>query len=283
MAKSVTKAVVPTVPYVDLINAMQSRLDTRPSDDEREYYRGSIAAARAQTWGTRHESGAVLDDFLAVTAPVFDSIVVGRVRGYGPLRLAYACEIAQQLAETLKGLDQNVVAAAGTSEAREVSLRDTQTLRRMAKRALRSLAGDRPEARRRAAEAARDEGNPDDRSRSLVALADELTHIRARVPARVADDAGATPELITDLRSASKAVLGAKEKARGERGKVSSIYDTLNELDGRVLHEIQLVAGAARDARRLDASIPAVRSRLVRKTSKRPAPVVPPVAPVHNP
>ncbi len=276
--KRPAQAAQPAVPYTDQVEAFTARLTLEPTPVEADFYRNSIDTQHATAWGARHESGAVLDDFLGCITPVADAVIAGRIPGYGPLRFAYACGVAHQLASAVKTLDESTVAAAGSSEARSVTLRDTQALRRQAKRALRNLAGARPDARRRVAEAARDEGNPDDRSRSLAALAAELEHVRQTVPERVAADAGATPELIAQLRSMSSVVLDKKGSARDQRGKVAAVYDTLNELDGRVLHEVQLLVGAVRDARRHDPTIPACRSRLVRKgKAKKPSePAAPP-------
>ena len=95
-------------------------------------------------------------------------------------------------------------------------------------------------------------------------IAQELESVVARVPPRVAADAGATPELMSELRRNAKAVLSTRSQTQGSRGAVSSIYDEMNLLDGRILHEIRLLVGSMTDARITDKTIPFVRSRLLK-------------------
>ena len=161
--------------------------------------------------------------------------------------------------------------AAGAGTAKKSSLRDSRSLRSRAIRVLKSLAGRRPEEKARLAKASKDEEKADQRSRSLEALAQELKDAMAKVPALVAADAGATPELIDALLSASGSVLGTRGSAQEARTTVASLYDEMNLLDGRLHHELRLLVGAMKDARREDKTIPAVKSSLFRSGNRKNA------------
>ncbi len=166
-------------------------------------------------------------------------------------------------------MDATSVSAAGSSVAQGSTMHDSRVVRRLAKRALRNIAGQRAELRERARKAAKDTDRPDERARSLASLAQELEEVRKTVPIRVAEDAGATLELIAALRTTSDSVLASKGAARAGRAAVHSSFDELNELDGRILHELQLMVGSAREARKTDPSVPAIKSRVARQGKKK--------------
>jgi hypothetical protein len=261
-----------TPAYLELTRQLLARVPGELRADERAFYASSIDAADALTWGARVESGAVLDEFLRCANLAREAALAGRVPGYGPLRLRYAAELAVELATRLEDHDRALVSAAGASAAGATSLHATRALRRRALRVLKNLAGRRDDARSRIKTAASDTRRPDERARSLAALADEVERMMQHVPARVAADAGATPELAAALRVAGNAVLAARQEAQGERGGLASSYDELNTLDGRLLNELRLLLAALRDARVHDRSVPAVTSRLVHRPGrKKPA------------
>ena len=211
----------------------------------------------------------MLDDILQLAAKSLPSVVAGKVADYGGLRLRYVLELAQALAAKVDRLDTSLVEASGASAAKTTSLRGTRFLHRSALRALKNLAGKRPEDRARASHAGQGEEKPDERARSLEAIAQELSSIVARIPARVATDAGATAELMAELRQNARAVLTTHSDARGSRGAVYSIYDEMNVLDGRIMHEIRLLVGAMKDARIGDKTVPLVRSMLLRTSHRK--------------
>jgi hypothetical protein len=198
-------------------------------------------------------------------------VLAEKVAGYGPLRFRYLLELAQDLAGKVAALDTSRVTAAGKSAVKTTNLRGTRSLRRKALRVLRNLAGQRPEDKERVKRAGRGDERPAERSRSLEALAAELTAVAAKVPPRVARDAGVTPALIEALQAGAQLVLASRGEAQGARGAVWSIHDAMNLLDGRILHELRLLAGAMRDARELDKTIPAVHCALLRKPSRAKA------------
>jgi hypothetical protein len=269
--------------YPKLVSALLSQVTLTLAPDERSFYATSVADADALCTGARYESATVLDECVRMAALSLPSILAGKVAGYGPLRTRYLLELGQDLAGKVATLDESRITAAGKSAAKTTSLRDTRAMRRQALRALRNLAGKRAEERERLKRAIKGEERPDERSRSLEALATELEAAVAKVPARVATDAGVTPELMAALRQNAQVVLTSRSAAQGARGAVGSIYDEMNLLDGKILHELRLLAGAMRDAREIDKTVPLVRCSLlhqVRRAKAKPAPVpVPAPAP----
>ncbi|MCC6556988.1 MAG: hypothetical protein IT372_28895 [Polyangiaceae bacterium] len=114
-----------------------------------------------------------------------------------------------------------------------------------------------------------DDAKPEGRARGLESIAKELEDVVAKVPPRVAADAGATPELMQRLRAYSKSVLDARSRTQAARGSRSSRYDVMNVLDGRMMLELRALEGAMRDARKANKSIPALRIGILHPTKKR--------------
>jgi hypothetical protein len=136
-------------------------------------------------------------------------------------------------------------------------------------RVLENLAGRRPEEKARLRNARQEQSEKaDERALSLGALAKELTEQMAKVPPEVAADAGATQALVDGLGAASGSVLTTRGSANDARSAVASLYDSMNVLDGRLLHELRLLVGSMQDARKIDKSVPAVKSALL-KSGKR--------------
>ncbi|APR80007.1 Hypothetical protein A7982_05354 [Minicystis rosea] len=246
---------------------------------ERAYFESSISEARAIEIGASVESATVLDEVLRIGSLAMAHVVAGKVVGYGPLRARYLLETCAELAAKVGVLDGALVDAAGAGVARMSSMRDARSLRRDAIRILNNLAGGREEGKERLKQVRR--GAPggreriEERARTLDALASEIEIALASVPAGVAEDAGATPALVEALRQSATAVLAKRGEAQGARGTVAATYDAMNLLDGRVLHEVRLLVGALRDARRTDNTVPAVRSALVRNGARKPKPAAP--------
>lgn len=255
--------------YPALVQDSLVKVTVTLAADERAYYEGSIPEADALRDGARVESAGVLDDILQLAAQSLPPVVAGKVAGYGGLRLRYVLELAQALAAKVDRLDTSLVEASGASAAKTTSLRGTRFLRRSALRALKNLAGKRAEDRARMSHAGEGAEKPDERARSLEAIAQELSSIVAKIPARVAADAGATSALMDELRQNAKAVLTTRSDAQGSRGAVYSIYDEMNVLDGRIMHEIRLLVGAMKDARIGDKTIPRVRSMRLRTSHRK--------------
>ncbi|MFT3767220.1 MAG: hypothetical protein QM820_17115 [Minicystis sp.] len=237
--------------------------------EARAYYDASIADADALEAGASVESASVLDEVLRVGDICVPSVLAGKVPGYGPVRMRYFLGLAAGLADKVAVLDASHVDAAGAGAVGTSTLRGTRGMRTRVIRVLKNLAGRRKEEKQRLKTAGRGTEKADERSRSLDALATELLAAIAKVPASVALDAGATPELVDALRQAAGGVLTTRDGARGARGTVASLYDDMNLLDGKLLHELRLLVGAMKDARKEDTTIPAVRSPLLKSGKKK--------------
>ena len=233
------------------------------------FYNGSIPEEQARKDGADIESVVVLDDVLKVAGVATAPVVAGKVGGYGPMRLRYFFDRAAELAGKVAQLDTTHVHASGTGTAKRVSLVATRALRERAIRVLKNLAGRREEEKSRLKQARKGTEKADERVRSLEALAKELAEQMAKVPAEVAADAGAPTALVNDLLTASKGVLTSQTSAKDDRNTIAALYDEMNVLDGRLKHEIQLLVGAMRDARKLDKSVPAIQSDLFRSGKKK--------------
>jgi len=256
--------------HADEISALLAKVPETLEDEERAYFRGGLSAEIARRDGAAVESTAVLDELIRVTRADLAPLVTGKAPGYGPLRLRYALELGAELADLVTDHDEAVATAAGAGAARTTSLKSTRALRRRAIRALKNLAGRRSEERARIQKAtAKTAERPDERARSLEDLALELGNLIKRVPARVAIDAGATAELIDDLRARAKNVLSTREKAQGARGSIASLYDRMNELDGYLLEELRLMLAALRDAKDAGVAVAVTRSPLVHRSGKK--------------
>ena len=261
--------------YPALVSALIAKITVTLTDDERAFYISSIADADALELGTHHEASVVLDECLRMARLALPALLANKVAGYGPLRTRHVLDLAQTLAGEVSTLDQSRVTAAGKSAVTTTSLIDTRSLRRKGLRALKNLAGKRSEEQARIKRTGKGEARPDARARSLEAIATELGTLITQVPPRIAEDAGATPALIAELRQGAQLVLASRSEAQGARGAVGSRYDVMNLLEGRILHELLLLDGALKDARRDDKTVPLVRCAFVRQRNRakaKPAP-----------
>lgn len=242
----------------------------------KNFFHGLIPDQSAQEEGSHIHSATVLDELLRIVPPALPFISAAKIPGYGPVRLKYLLDMGLELATHMHGHDQAMINAAGAGATKATSLKGSRTLRRTAIRVLKSLAGKDKIALARLDEAASEnKERPDERARGLDALANELEAALARTPAEVAADLGLTSNLIAELRQNAKAVLGARSSAKESRGDISSLYDRMNILDGRVLFELRALLGAMRDARKSDPAIPSIKAGRLqdsRKAAKAPAP-----------
>ncbi len=260
----------PSAAHAAQIEELAEKVEVNLHDDERAYFRDGLPEEAARREGATFESAAVLDELVRVTRAALGHVIAGTVAGYGPLRLRYALDLGRELADLVTDHDKATANAAGAGAQRTTSLRNTRALRRQAIRALKNLAGRRPEARARIQKAtAKTAERPDERARSLEDLARELEEMMTHVPTRIAEDAGVTPALIDALRARAKNVLSAREKAQGARGSITSLYDRMNVLDGYILEELRLLLGALRDAKAAGVSIAVTRSPLVHRSGKK--------------
>lgn len=190
------------------------------------------------------------------------------------MRLKYTLELGLSLAGLVHDHDDRLAEAAGAGVSKTTNLKGSRTLRRTAIRVLKSAAGTDAAALARIESAASEGGEkPDERARSLNALADELEAVASKFSPEIAADMGLSQGLISDLRANANAVLGARETARKSRGDIASHYDQMNILDGRILFELRALYRAMRDARKNDPSIPQVQKGRVQKSGKKGEPV----------
>lgn len=247
--------------------------------DALAYYTASIDEGDARDVGSRLESASILDEILRIGAAAMPAVLGNKAAGYGPVRLRYCFDLAGALAADVAQLDESRVDAAGAGTAKVMTLHETRALRTRAIRVLKNLAGQREEEKSRLAKAAEGAELPDDRARSLEALAKELQDAMTKVPPAVAEDAGATQALVDDLFAAAGSVLGSRGVAQGARASIASLFDKMNTLDGRLLHELRLLIGAMRDARKHDKTVPSVKSPLLKSGHRKkvsPPPAAPP-------
>lgn len=104
------------------------------------------------------------------------------------------------------------------------------------------------------------------RSQSLRALATELKRALKNVPARIAHEAGATPEFVRALHAAARGVAGADQSRQRQNQKVQQAFPVLHVLKGRLLHELRAMLGSARDARKGDPTVPSSRTAIFKKS-----------------
>jgi hypothetical protein len=214
--------------YPAQMNELSAKVAVQLGAPERAFYEGQTDAAEAHDEGAAWQSATVLDGALNAIRPLLPFVIEGKLHGYGALRLRYLLDLGVTLSGHVAEFDGAVVGAAGASAQKTTSLRGSRLDRRVALRVLQNLAGTDAAAKSRLKAAAKDAERPDERARSLERLAQELEAAIARVPPAVAADAGATPELIAQLRAYSAGVLGAHGAAKGARVDVASLYDTMN-------------------------------------------------------
>lgn len=264
-------------PYTPQIQSLLNPLaSVSLSDATRATFRALCSDLDAHAEGNRIHSAAVLDELLRIASLSHPYVSAARVPGYGPMRLKYTLELGLTLAGLVHDHDDAMVNAAGAGASKTTNLKGSRALRRTALRVLKSLAGNDAAALARI-ESAASEGSekPDERARSLNALAEELESVAANLSPEVAADMGVSQTLIADLRTNAKAVLGAREDARNTRGDIASHYDQMNLLDGRLLFELRALFRAMRDARKNDPTIPQVQAGRVQRSGKAAPPAAP--------
>lgn len=267
--------------FVERVDALARTLAVSVDDAARGYYAGQLGPERAARLGARHESGVVLDAFLAGVQGVITEVAQGSLaeHGYGPLRLAAALEVARSLAGEIGAIDAALVAAAGAAGHADVSLRNARTVRAQALAVLRNTtAPDDAEGQRRVREARRADRSANDRARSLAAIAQEVERRLGAIPPSVARDSGVTPELVAALRAHVAAIDASRGGRVDARGTALSRYEVMDLLDGRLLHELRAMLAAWRALRTKRPGLPQLRAsvlnngRRAKKTAADPAP-----------
>ena len=254
--------------YTAQIDALLSKLPDAPGDTECAFYDSLIDDDDAKRIGAGVESAGVLEACIHAVEAALPSVTANKIGGYGPLRLHYLLKVSRKLADKVAVLDAALSEAAGPGATGTTTIQGARDLRCRAYRALKNLTKRGNEPRARVRKAFKDE-RPDERVRSLEALAQELESHVAKVPQRVATDAGATPELMQGLRSYAKAVLDAKAKAKNTNSPAFSAYDGMNVLDGHIVYELRVLSRSLRDVSKHDKSVPAIRVKLVKRPGRK--------------
>lgn len=273
--------------WAEVIASLQAAVkDEALSTEERAWCESLLTVAEAHKLGMTYSPDTVLAEWTRCAGAVLSALVAGKLIGYGPLRFHFACDLATEVARRAATQSSDVSAATGARVATRTTLTESRVLRREARRVLKNLAGRDPERRaqlRRTSEA-REKVNT--RSKSLADLAAELKRVFKTVPARIAREAGATPEFVRALNAAARGVTHADQSRQRQNQKVQQAYPVLHVLKGRLLHELRAMLGSARDARVSDPTVPTARTAIFKKSvAAKPATVKAPVvkAPVVNP
>ena len=260
--------------WAEVIASLQAAVkDEALSTEERAWCESLLTVAEAHKLGMTYSPDTVLAEWTRCAGAVLSALVAGKLIGYGPLRFHFACDLATEVARRAATQSSDVSAATGARVATRTTLTESRVLRREARRVLKNLAGRDPERRaqlRRTSEA-REKVNT--RSKSLADLAAELKRVFKTVPARIAREAGATPEFVRALNAAAKQVVSSDQTRQRQNQKVQQTYGALHVLKGRLVHELRAMLASARDARRGDPTVAAPHSPLATKSIPKKKPV----------
>lgn len=299
-AKSPEKSSTPETTPIDILSTdvatypariaeLLSPFKTAVTPAAHTWLEQQISETKARFDGAEIASTTVLDAVIEATHIARPALLAGKVIGYGPLRFRYCLDLAVALADKVAHFDQSVIGAAGASAAKGSSLRVSLDDRRSALRVLKNFTASDDPARARLKKVRGRNERPDERATSLQGISRELTSVAAGVPPELVADAGVTHDLSKRLNGYAHAVVSAHDTAHEERAALAAQYDSMNVLDGRILHELRALAGAMGDARKGDKSIPAIkiatlgnRKRKARKATAASG-VEAPAAPVKTP
>ena len=188
---------------------------------------------------------------------------------YGPLRYRYCLDLAVTLADKVAHFDASVVGAAGASAEKGSSLRVSLNDRRDALRMLKNFTGSDPAAKARLKKVRGKNERPDERATSLQGISQELKTVTAGVPPELVTDAGVTHDLSKRLNGYAHVVVSTHDTAHEERAALAAQYDSMNVLDGRILHELRALVGAMTDTRKSDTSVPVLKIAALRNGKRK--------------
>lgn len=257
---------------------VQGRLaDHRPSDRTIMLWHQQLAEDKARAMGQRVTSVRVMTDALAVIPVLVPALLDNALPGYGPRRAYYIVSLALQLDERSRGLRILETGKAGASRVKYDTLDAGQDKRRSVERLLdKATRGNN--ARRAQLEKAMsyDHEKPGELVASLELLGDIgqslLDEAQTRPDLQEAnDDMGLTQAEVTAVKDVARQ-LGAAAGDHGDQITARQTRsDTLNELEGRLWFELELLTQAAAEARRRGRSVPTVRlAELKRQPRRRP-------------
>ena len=237
----------------------------------RTWLESQVNETKARDDGAGIASTAVLDAVIEATHTAQESLLAGKVIGYGPLRYRYCLDLVRLLADKVAHFDESIVGAAGASAEKGASLRESRDDRRAALRVLKNFTASDTAAQARLKKVRGRNERPDERAQSLQGISKELATVTAGVPPELVQDAGVTPDLSKRLNGFAHAVVSAHDTAHEERAAVAAQYDAMNVLDGRILHELRALEGAMRDTRKKDKSVPELKIAVLRNRKRKKA------------
>ena len=178
-------------------------------------------------------------------------------------------DLAVVLADKVAHFDASVFGAAGASAEKGSSLRLARDDRRDALRMLKNFTGSDVAARARLKKVRGKNERLDERATSLQGISSELKTVTAGVPAELVADAGVTQDLSKRLNGYAHAVVATHDTAHEERAALAAQYDSMNVLDGRILHELRALVGAMTDTRKSDKSVPLLKIAALRNGKRK--------------
>lgn len=292
------------VSYAELLQNLLARCTEPLEDATRAWYVGSITDTFALEEGRRWEPHALLHAWTTDAATLSAAVLAGRVTGYGGVRMRFGHELAIKLEESTRTLSHTRTDKVVQGTLVRGDMKTVGRLLRKARGVLRTLSGRRDALRERARQVLTAPNNARaTKIHTLAEAADEVERLAREVPAQAARDAGATPEFIESLHAASEKATDATQAHQTQSHEADDAARTLQVLKGRLAHELHTLIAAARDARKDNPGVPAVKSRRTsapKASAKTPpaatptpaapvatptpaAPVTPPAAPIASP
>ena len=223
----------------------------------RAWLESLLSARQADASGRRHGTRSLLRGWLRDAEALVEAVLAGKVGGYGPLRFRYAVELAFALVQAHEGLGKKLATKTDASAQCRQELSRVDVLRAAARATLDNLHGADADAHRRVRLAVGTSASKEARIESLDELARQLEAVIREVPAEVAEDARA-PKLLAALHEANETSVEATRAHDDERQTVSTTYDALHVLKGRLVLEHAALRRSARRARSGDTSVPAL-------------------------
>jgi hypothetical protein len=269
LTTSLTPSAASATTYPARIDELLTSFKTPVTAASRTWLEKQISEASARADGARIASTTILDAVIEATHTAQESLLAGKVIGYGPLRHRYCLDLARLLADKVAHFDESIVGAAGASAEKISSLRESRDDRRGALRVLKNLTASDSAAKARLKKVRGRNERPDERAQSLQGISKELSAVTAGVPPELVQDAGVTHDLSNRLNGYAHAVVSTHDTAHEGRAAVAAQYDAMNVLDGRIRHELRALEGAMRDTRKSDKSVPELKIAVLRNGRKK--------------
>ncbi len=271
LPESTAPSAIDAATYPARIDELLASFKAPVNAASRAWLEEQMSESAARDDGARVGSTTILDGVIEATHIAQESLLAGKIVGYGPLRHRYCLDLARALADKVAHFDASIVGAAGASAEKTSSLRESRDDRRRALRVIKNLTASDTAAQARLKKVRGRNERPDERAQSLQGISKELSAATAGVPAELVHDAGVTHGLSQRLNGYAHAVVSTHDTAHEERAAVAAQYDAMNVLDGRIRHELRALEGAMRDSRKSDKSVPELKIAVLRNGRKKKA------------